>query len=79
VLASGWYGFLAPAATPQPIVRRMESEIARALADAEVKAKLAKLGLEARPTGAADFGRFVEDETAKWGSIIKETGLKGEP
>lgn len=79
VVASGWYGFLAPAATPQPIVKRMETEIARALVDGEVRARLAKLGLEARPTGAAAFGTFIDDETAKWSRIIRETGLKGEP
>jgi tripartite-type tricarboxylate transporter receptor subunit TctC len=78
VVASGWFGFMAPSATPLPIVGRMQAEIIRALADAEVKQKLLAQGLEARPGTAADFGKFIDDETRKWGDLIRATGLKGE-
>ena len=78
VIASGWYGFMAPAATPRAIVDRMESEIIRALADPEVKQKLLAQGLEARGGTAAEFGKFVDDETRKWSELIREAGLKGE-
>ncbi|NOJ49875.1 Bug family tripartite tricarboxylate transporter substrate binding protein [Bradyrhizobium archetypum] len=78
VVASGWFGFMAPSATPEPIVGRMQEEIIRALADPEVKQKLLAQGLEARPGTAADFGKFVNDETRKWGELIRATGLKGE-
>ena len=78
VVASGWFGFMAPSAVPQPIVGRMQAEIIRALADAEVKQKLLAQGLEARAGTAADFGKFIDDETRKWGDLIRATGLKGE-
>lgn len=78
VVASGWYGFMAPAATPQEIVERLQQEIGRALADPAVKQKLLDQGLEARSGTATEFGRFIDDETRKWGELIREAGLKGE-
>jgi tripartite-type tricarboxylate transporter receptor subunit TctC len=78
VIASGWYGFMAPAATPQPIVDRLEAEVIRVLADPEVKQKLLVQGLEANGGTAAEFGKFIDDETRKWGEVIRAAGLKGE-
>jgi tripartite-type tricarboxylate transporter receptor subunit TctC len=78
VVASGWYGFMAPAATPQPIVDQLQGEVIRVLADPEVKQKLLVQGLEARPGTAGEFGRFIDDETRKWGEVIRAAGLKGE-
>lgn len=78
VVASGWYGFMAPAATPQPIVDRLQAEVIRVLGDPEVKQKLVVQGLEARPGTAAEFGKFIDDETRKWGEVIRAAGLKGE-
>jgi len=78
VVASGWYGFMAPAATPGAIVDRMQAEVIRVLADPEVKQKLLAQGLEARPGTAGEFGKFIDDETRKWGEVIRAAGLKGE-
>lgn len=79
IVAAGWYGMLAPAATPAPIVQRLQAAIAHALADAEVKAKFLKLGLEPRASTAAEFGAFIDAETATWSRIIQDAGLRGEP
>jgi tripartite-type tricarboxylate transporter receptor subunit TctC len=78
VIASGWYGFMAPAATPAAIVARLQAEVMRVLADPEVKQKLVVQGLEARPGTAAEFGTFIDDETRRWGEVIRAAGLKGE-
>jgi tripartite-type tricarboxylate transporter receptor subunit TctC len=78
VVAAGWYGFMAPAATPRAIVDQLQDEITRALADPEVKQKLLVQGLEARGGGATEFGKFIDDETRKWSDLIREAGLKGE-
>jgi tripartite-type tricarboxylate transporter receptor subunit TctC len=78
VVASGWYGFMAPAATPRAIVDRLQDEIISVLADPDVKQKLLVQGLEVRGTNAAEFGEFIESETRKWGQVIREAGLKGE-
>ncbi len=78
VVAAGWYGFMAPAAVPRAIVDRLQDEITRALADPEVKQKLLVQGLEARGGSAAEFGKFIDDETRKWSDLIRAAGLKGE-
>jgi tripartite-type tricarboxylate transporter receptor subunit TctC len=78
VIAAGWYGFMAPAATPRPIVDRLQAEAGRALADPEVRQKLLVQGLEAHGSSAAEFGKFIDDETRRWNGLIREAGLKGE-
>jgi tripartite-type tricarboxylate transporter receptor subunit TctC len=78
VVAAGWYGFMAPAGAPPMIVDRLQAEVARALADPEVKQKLLAQGLEAHGSTAAEFGKFIDDETRKWSELIREAGLKGE-
>ncbi|ANN76089.1 Bug family tripartite tricarboxylate transporter substrate binding protein [Bordetella flabilis] len=78
VVASGWYGFMAPAGTPPAIVERLEQEINRALNDADMKQKLLAQGMEARPESAAAFGKFIDSEMAKWGDVIRKAGIKGE-
>jgi tripartite-type tricarboxylate transporter receptor subunit TctC len=78
VVAAGWYGFLAPAATPREIVDRMQAEINRTLANPQVKQKLLDTGLEPRPGSAADFAQFIESETGKWTEVIRKAGIKVE-
>jgi tripartite-type tricarboxylate transporter receptor subunit TctC len=78
VVAAGWYGFMTPGATPRPIVERLQTEIMAALSDLDVKQKLVAQGLEVRAGTAAEFGQFIDDETRKWGALIREAGLKGE-
>ncbi len=75
VVAAGWYGFMAPAGTPAAIRARLEAETLRALEESAVKQRFATLGLEARGASAADFGRFIEEETTRWSGIIKDTGI----
>lgn len=77
VVASGWYGFLAPAGTPQPIVDRFQTELLAILNDPDVKKKLLVQGLEVHGTDGAAFGKFIDDESAKWGKVIKDAGIKG--
>lgn len=75
VVAAGWYGFMAPAGTPEPIRARLEAETMRAVGEGDVKQRFAALGLEARSASAAAFGRFIEEETTRWSGIIKDTGI----
>jgi tripartite-type tricarboxylate transporter receptor subunit TctC len=75
VTAVGWYGFMAPAATPDPIIERMQSEIAQALSDATIKQKLAVQGLDAHYLPGPEFGKFIDSETEKWSRIVREAGL----
>lgn len=79
VAASIWYGMMAPAGAPRPIVMRLNSEINRALALQDVKDRLAGAGIDAAaPNTPEDFGKFVRDELAKWGPVVKAAGAKAD-
>jgi tripartite-type tricarboxylate transporter receptor subunit TctC len=76
VVGSGWFGFMAPTATPDAVIDVFHGAIIQALAAPDVKEKLQIQGLEPRGTSAAIFGQFIEQETAKWEPIIREAGLQ---
>lgn len=75
--ASGWFGVLAPAATPQEIVRRLNSEIVKGLATAELRQRLAGLGGEVAGGTPEQFAAHLRQEIGKWGKLIRAIGLKG--
>jgi tripartite-type tricarboxylate transporter receptor subunit TctC len=71
-----WWGFVGPAGLPPEIVRRLNAEIASALADPELKATFARLSIEATPGTAEEFGRFIAQEAARWRQFVATSGLK---
>ncbi|MCC6535521.1 MAG: tripartite tricarboxylate transporter substrate binding protein [Burkholderiales bacterium] len=73
-----WYGIMAPARTNPAHIARLFEEVQKALAQADVRQKLLALGAEAVASTAAEFGAFVQAETAKWAKIIKAAGIKAE-
>ncbi|HSF20665.1 MAG TPA: tripartite tricarboxylate transporter substrate binding protein [Burkholderiales bacterium] len=73
-----WYGLLAPAKTPQPTVAKLSKEIARILHQPDVKEKLAADGADAVGNTPEQFGAHIQSETAKYGKLIKQIGLKPE-
>jgi len=74
--ASGWNGIGAPKGTPVEIIDKLNKEINAALADPGIKARLADLGNEPMPMTAAGFGKFIADETEKWGKVIRVANIK---
>ena len=76
--ASGWYGIGAPRSTPTEIVNKLSNDINAALTDPQIKARLADLGAEPMPMSPVEFGKFIADETEKWGKVIKFAGIKPE-
>jgi tripartite-type tricarboxylate transporter receptor subunit TctC len=74
--AGGWQGVLAPAKTPADIVEKLNKEINAALADPKLQARLVELGGQPTPGTPADFGKFIADETDKWGKVVRQAGLK---
>jgi tripartite-type tricarboxylate transporter receptor subunit TctC len=76
--ASGWFGVAAPKSTPAEIIVQLNREINAALADSKFKARLADLGGAPFPKLAADFSKFIADETEKWGKVVKFAGIKVE-
>ena len=71
-----WNGILAPAQTPKPIVDRLNTEIGKILAQAEVKEKLAKQGVEPLPLSPAEFDALMQKEIAANLALAKAAGLK---
>ncbi|HEY4301624.1 MAG TPA: tripartite tricarboxylate transporter substrate binding protein [Candidatus Didemnitutus sp.] len=76
--ASNWYGFAAPARTPDAIITKLNAEITRAVTAPDTRAHMADIGLEAETSTPAEFGEFIKAEIAKWAKVIKATGLKPE-
>ncbi len=74
--STGWFGIVAPAATPPAVVARLQNEVQVVLTDASVLAQARAIGVELTPTSSADFGRFIASETAKWADVVKRSGTK---
>ena len=75
---TGWFGVLAPAGTPAPVVARLNKEAAAALAAPEVKERLAGLGLEPGGGSPADFNKLIEADTARASAAIRRLGLRAD-
>jgi tripartite-type tricarboxylate transporter receptor subunit TctC len=75
---SFWTGIGAPRNTPAEIVDKLNKEINAALADPKMKARFAELGVIAFRGSPADFGKFIAEETEKWGKVVNFAGIKPE-
>ena len=76
--ASAWYGIGAPKDTPPEIIEKLNKEVNAILADPKAKARFTELGASLLPGSAANFGKLVADETAKWGEVVKFCGAKAD-
>jgi tripartite-type tricarboxylate transporter receptor subunit TctC len=77
-VASNWYGLGAPKNTPAEIVAKLNREINAGLADPKLRARLADLGGTVLGGSPADFGKFIADESEKWGKVIRAANIKAE-
>ena len=75
---SVWYGFAVPAAAPKPVVQKLNREIAAALHQPAVSARLQSLGLTIVADTAEEFARFVAAESDKMRRLVQESGAKVE-
>ena len=71
----GWYGVMVPAKTPAPIVRRMHSEIVKAMGSQDLKSSLALLGGRPIVAPAEKFDVYLQSEIHRYGKIIRELNL----
>jgi tripartite-type tricarboxylate transporter receptor subunit TctC len=76
--AVGWFGVLAPAATPKPLVDKLSVDVNRVLADSDVRARMQGLGADPGGNSPEEFRRFIRDDQAKWSKLMKEAGIKSE-
>jgi tripartite-type tricarboxylate transporter receptor subunit TctC len=74
--ATNWYGLLAPAKTPETIVRRLHLGTVHALALPDLRGKLDELGLEVIGNSPEEFAAAIKSETPRWARVIKESGIK---
>ncbi len=70
----GWFGILAPAGTPAPVVQRLNAEITAVLKSSEVRERFAAAGLEPLPSTPEEMADFMKSESVKWARVIKESG-----
>jgi tripartite-type tricarboxylate transporter receptor subunit TctC len=76
VLADNWYGLIAPVATPPDIIAKLNKAANDAAKSKEVIDKLAVQGVDAEGSTPEVFAKMIEDETKKWGDVIRATGIK---
>jgi tripartite-type tricarboxylate transporter receptor subunit TctC len=75
VVADNWYGIVAPAATPQPIVDKLHAAFAEALRSPEVKDKLAVLGAVTVGNSPEEFAGYIRSEIDKWAGVVKAANI----
>ena len=76
--ALGWFGLLAPAATPKPVVTQLSRDANRVLGEREVRERMEALGAEPTGNNPEEFARFIRDDQAKWSKLMREAGIKPE-
>ena len=74
----GWFGWLAPAATPKPIVNRLHAELVRALKLPNVRETLLSQSTEPVGNSPQEFAAFMKSEHAKWEKVIKAANIQVE-
>ena len=73
-----WYGILAPAGTPQSVVRRLNAELVKVMHAPEMKEKLTATGTEPLTSTPEEFAAYIKREIAKWGDVIRKAGVKAD-
>ena len=74
--AGSWFGVLAPAGTPRPIVARLNTEVHKALAAPELNERLSAEGAEPAPNSPEEFAEFIKAEIVKWGRVARAAKIE---
>ncbi len=74
--ASGWYAVLAPAGTARAIITRLHRELMTVIAERDVKERFAATGVEPIGSTPAQFAAYMNEEYAKWGNVVRVSGVK---
>jgi tripartite-type tricarboxylate transporter receptor subunit TctC len=73
-----WYGLLAPAGTPRPVIARLHAETVKAIKDPQVEQRLRAGRIFVMGNTPEEFAAMMRADNAAWGRVIRETGVKGE-
>jgi tripartite-type tricarboxylate transporter receptor subunit TctC len=72
----GWYGLLAPAKLPAPILGRLNAEVVRILGMPDIRERILSDGSEPVGSSAEEFSRFLHADLVKWVKVVRESGAK---
>jgi tripartite-type tricarboxylate transporter receptor subunit TctC len=72
---STWYGVLAPARTPKPIIDKLNKTIVTALNGADLRQRYAAQGMDPKPTTSAEFAAYLKSETEKWAKVVRDAKI----
>jgi tripartite-type tricarboxylate transporter receptor subunit TctC len=75
---STWYGLLAPAGTPKPVIDKLHAANRKVLARDDIRQKLESQGVDPITNTPSEFAAYLKSETEKWGKVVKATGAKAE-
>jgi tripartite-type tricarboxylate transporter receptor subunit TctC len=78
VVVVNWYGLIAPAKTPKPIIDRLSAETVKAVQSTDMQKRLTAEGSEAAGTSPQEFAAHIRAEHAQWSKVIKQAGIRGE-
>jgi tripartite-type tricarboxylate transporter receptor subunit TctC len=73
-----WYGILAPAGTPRPIIARLNAELVKAMHSTEMKERLAGIGTDPVTSTPEEFAAYIQAEIGKWGDVIRKANLRAD-
>ena len=73
---TSWYGIVAPAGTPRPVIARLHREIAAMSRQAEIVERLVALGIEPEGTSPEEFAAQIRHEISKWAKVVKLANVK---
>lgn len=74
--ATSWFALLAPAGTPQPIIRKIHGETVKALAQPDVRTRLTDMGMDVVGSTPEQLTAIMRSELPKWAKVVKESGAK---
>jgi tripartite-type tricarboxylate transporter receptor subunit TctC len=75
---TNWFGLVAPAGTPQPVLDKLQADVGHVLQDPELRAKFQNMGLQPGGGTSAQFAALIRNDAAKWGTTIKQANIKAE-
>ena len=78
VVGDNWDAVLAPAATPQPIIAKLNAALVAAVNDPDVRTRLHNAGTTPAPSSPEAFDKYLRAEIARWGKVIRDKGITGE-
>ena len=73
-----WYGILAPAGTPRPIITRLNTELVKVMHSPEMKERLAGIGTDPVTSTPEEFTAYIQAEIGKWGDVIRKANLRAD-